>query len=72
MVLFIISVYLLYKCKAPTQRAYLASAVVMFTLGTADIILTHYYLFGHMLKGQDAVLRLKHIYAKLIIYSANK
>ncbi|KAJ3575465.1 hypothetical protein NP233_g1080 [Leucocoprinus birnbaumii] len=70
-VLFIISAYLLYKNKGTTGKALLALVLFMFTLAAGDTALTQYYLFGQLLREHDPVLRLKHIYVKMILYITN-
>lgn len=71
-VLFGIASYLLYKKRATTHWLFFVATISMFLLAAGDIGLTHHYLFGDLLKGNDPVLRLKHVFAKIFIYVASK
>lgn len=66
------AIYLLTKNKTTAHRILSVVGISMFALATGDIGLTHYYLFQKLLRGHDPVLRLKHIYAKIFLYTISK
>lgn len=70
MVLFCVCAYILVKHKETVQKTLLTFSVLMFSMASADMILTWHYIFRSVVRGEG--VQSGNVYPKLVLFVTNK